>query len=217
VSNAGLVAPAADHSLARLISALAVGWFIASAALGFSGFVAAHGSLIAFFVPAPATAFGLALCASRRLRNWVAGFDAKTLVSAQAVRAAGMAFLAACAVGSLNAKFALWAGLLDCVVGFSAPFVAGQIKQTLETRQRWIVIAWAGVGLLDFLVAIPLARVCRLEDPTSMTAMGYPPLSLITTYLVPLALIDYSMLAGHLWGFAQRSPSAAGRTSATPC
>jgi hypothetical protein len=53
-------------------------------------------------------------------------------------------------------------------------------------------------GILDFVVAIPLAWRARAADPDSMAALNIPPLSLITTYFVPLALMDYFMLAVHL-------------------
>jgi hypothetical protein len=61
------------------------------------------------------------------------------------------------------------------------------------------------VGILDFVVSIPLAAIVRASDPASMVAITFPPLSLITTYAVPLALIDYFILSAHLW--RQRRPA----------
>jgi hypothetical protein len=197
---------AADPSLTHLIWALAIGWFIASGALGSSGLLAAHASLIALFVPVPVAAFAVALRISRRLRNWVMGFDPQTLVSVQALRMAGISFLAVYAVGKLNAAFALWAGLLDFAVALSAPFVAARMTPILATRQRRLVACWLVLGLVDLLVAIPLARICRAENPASMTALSYPPLSLITTYFVPLALIDYIMLSARIGWLSRRGP-----------
>jgi hypothetical protein len=54
-------------------------------------------------------------------------------------------------------------------------------------------------GLLDFVVAIPLAARLRGRDPASMAALSRPPLSMITTYAVPVALMDYFVLGAQLW------------------
>jgi hypothetical protein len=110
-----------------------------------------------------------------------------------------IAFLAVYAVGKLNGKFALWAGLLDAATGFSAPFAAHYLTPPRTAKQRGLLMAWMAVGILDFVVAIPLAARVRVGDPASMVALTIPPLSLITTYFVPLALMDYVILAVQLW------------------
>jgi hypothetical protein len=55
------------------------------------------------------------------------------------------------------------------------------------------------IGVLDFLVAIPLARICRLEDPASISALSRLPLSMIAEFGVPLAFIAYFILGAQLW------------------
>jgi hypothetical protein len=62
------------------------------------------------------------------------------------------------------------------------------------------------LGIIDFLVAVPLVRIARAEDPTSMVANLFLPLSLITTYFVPIALIDYFVLGAHLWRQRRQGP-----------
>jgi hypothetical protein len=107
--------------------------------------------------------------------------------------------LALYAVGQLNGLFALWAGLLDCAVGFSAPFAGHYLTPTRTAMQRRFLIGWMVAGIADFLVAIFLARMARIADPASMAALNMPPLSVITTFLVPLALIAYFIRGAHLW------------------
>jgi hypothetical protein len=161
--------------------------------------LAEHPLLIGPFVIVPLVTFVAAFAISSRVRAWSFAFDTRALVTVQAVRAAGMSFLAVYAVGQLNGKFALWAGLLDCAVGFSAPFAGHYLTPIRTVMQRRLLIAWMVLGIADFLVAIFLARMGRIDDPASMAALNMPPLSMITTYFVPLALIAYFILAAHLW------------------
>jgi hypothetical protein len=74
-------------------------------------------------------------------------------------------------------------------------------------------MAWMAAGILDFVVAIPLAARERTADPGSMVALNIPPLSMITTYFVPLAIIDYFILAVHL--LRQRRPARLLRDNGT--
>jgi hypothetical protein len=60
------------------------------------------------------------------------------------------------------------------------------------------------VGILDFLVAMPLGAIVRAGDPASMSAMTMLPLSMFSTFFVPVALMDYFILGAHLW--RQRGP-----------
>jgi hypothetical protein len=178
---------------------IAIVWFVLDAALGWARFFSKQTRLIFLFVVTPVLVFGIAFAVSRRVRAWAWAFDTRTLVFIQTVRVGGIAFLAVYAVGKLNGKFALWAGLLDAATGFSAPFAAHYLTPPRTTKQRGLLIAWMAAGILDFVVAIPLAARVRAGDPASMVALTIPPLSLITTYFVPLALIDYFLLAVQLW------------------
>jgi hypothetical protein len=175
------------------------------------GFFSEHTRSIPLFVLGPVAVFILAFVSSRRLRAWSLAFDLKELVAIQTARVGGFAFLAVYALGQLNPKFALWAGSLDCVVGFSAPFAAHYLAPPRTARQRLLLLSWMAVGVIDFLVAIPLARICRFEDPASMSALTRPPLSMIPEFFVPLALIAYFILGAQLW--RKRSGSAANAES----
>ena len=190
--------------------AIAVVWFGVSTFLGARGFYSEHARAIPLLVLGPVAVYMLAFAFSQRLRAWTLAFDLKELVAVQTARVGGIAFLAVYAVGQLNPKFALWAGGLDCVVGFSAPFAAHYLAPPRTARQWFLLVAWIAIGVVDFLVAIPLARICRIEDPASMSALSRPPLSMITQFFVPLALIDYLILSAQLWRLRSRSVAAAG-------
>lgn len=185
--------------ISQTMMTIATVWFAVTAALGFSGFFSRYSRFVGLFTVTPMIIFSVAFAVSSRIRAWAFAFDTRTLVFVQAFRVAGIAFLAVNAVGKLNGMFALWAGLLDGAVGFSAPFAAHYLTPTRTAKQRGLLIAWMVPGILDFLVAIPLARKARVADPASMVALAKPPLSMITTYFVPLALIDYFILSAHLW------------------
>jgi len=185
--------------MSQTMLTIAIVWFVLDAALGWARFFSKQTRLIFLFVVTPVIVFGVAFAVSRRVRAWAFDFDTRTLVFVQTVRVGGIAFLAVYAVGKLNGKFALWAGLLDAATGFSAPFAAHYLAPPRTTKQRGLLIAWMATGILDFVVAIPLASRVRAADPASMVALTIPPLSLITTYFVPLALIDYFILVVHLW------------------
>jgi hypothetical protein len=183
----------------RTMWGVAALWFGVSAALGANQSFAEHPLLIGPFVVVPLICFAAAFVASSTLRTWAFALDTRTLVTVQTARVAGLSFLAVYAVGRLNGNFALWAGSLDCAIGFSAPFVAQYLTPTRTAMQRRLLIAWIIPGIADFLVAIVLARMARIGDPSSMVALNMLPLSMITTFFVPLALIDYFLLGARLW------------------
>jgi len=184
--------------IARTVLGIAIVWFVVDAVLGFTGFFSRHLRQLYLFTVTPVIAFAGVFAVSRRLRTWAFALETRTLVSAQALRAGGLAFLAAAAVGNFNRAFALWAGLLDIATGLSAVVAAHSLVPARSARKRGLLAAWMAAGLLDFVVAIPLAARLRARNPTSMVASGIPPLSFITTYAVPLALIDYFILTAQL-------------------
>ena len=194
-----------DSGLTRTMWAIAIVWFALNVALGVSGFLSEHPGLNRTFVLGSPIAFAVAFAVSPRVRAWAFAFDTRTLVTAQTVRVGGIAFLAVYAVGQLDGRFALWAGGLDCAVGFSALFAGYYLTPPRTTRQRTLLIAWMVPGILDFLVAIPLAAMARLADPASVSALTRPPLSMIIAFFVPLALIDYFVIGAHLWRPRERA------------
>ena len=85
------------------------------------------------------------------------------------------------------------------MVGFSALFASYYLTPVRTARQRSLLIGWMALGIIDFPVAVLLARMARAEDPASMVALTALPLSLITTWGVPIALVAYFILGTHLW------------------
>ncbi len=188
-----------DSAVTWTLGSIVSVWFVVNAALGFSGFFSDHTRVIFLFVLTPIAAFVVAFALSPSLRAWAFAVDTRALVFFQAVRTGGIAFLSLYAVGGLNGAFALWAGLIDAATGASAPFAAQYLTPTRTARQRRRLIAWMAAGILDFVVAMPLAAIVRAADPSSMAALSVPPLSMITTFAVPVACIAYFILGAHLW------------------
>jgi len=62
-----------------------------------------------------------------------------------------------------------------------------------------LLVARMALGIIDFAVAIPLAAIIRASDPASVAALTAPPLSMITTWGVPMAIMGYFILGAHLW------------------
>jgi len=186
-------------AVSRTMWGIAIVWFGMAVALAATGHLAEYSRFIGPFAVLSPILFVLAFVVSSRVRAWALAFDVRTLVTAQALRIGGVAFIAVYAVGRLNGKFALWAGGLDCLVGLSALFAAHYLTPAQTARQRRLLIGWMVLGILDFAVAIVLARMARAEDPASMVALTALPLSLITTWGVPIAIIAYFILGAHLW------------------
>jgi hypothetical protein len=188
-----------SSAVSRTLWAIAVLWFAVAASVGGSGFLSEHRQYIFVFVLTPMIVFGIAFGASPRLQAWAFTLDTRTLVFAQAVRTGGAAFVAVYAAGKLNGAFALWAGLIDIAVGLSAPFAAQYLTPVRTAKQRRLLIGWMAFGVLDFIVAIPLAAIVRASDPASMAQMSMLPLCMISTFFVPIAVMDYFILGAHLW------------------
>jgi hypothetical protein len=192
---------------------IAMVWCAVNAALGASRFISEHPAFNRAFVLGAPILFVIAFAGSASLRAWAFAFDTRTLIAAQALRVGGIAFLAVHAVGKLDGTFAWWAGSLDCAVGFSALFVASYLTPVRTAWQRNLLIAWMVPGILDFLVAIPLAMTARLHDAASRIALTRPPLSMIASHFVPLALTTTSSSAHtsgertHRHDFGVRTPS----------
>lgn len=186
-------------AVTRTMWGIAIVWFGAAVALSATGRLAEYSRFIGPFAVISPLLFVLAFAVSPRIRAWAFAFEARTLVTAQALRVGGVAFLAVYAVGRLNGTFALSAGGLDCVVGFSALFAGYYLTPAQTAKQRGLLVAWMALGIIDFPVAVLLARIARADDPASMVALTGLPLSLITTWGVPIALIAYFILGTQLW------------------
>jgi hypothetical protein len=144
---------------------------------------------VAVAVPVGATALALG---SARVRAWVHGLDLRVLVTMQAWRTMGFAFLVLAAMGRLPAGFALPAGLGDVAIALTAPFVAAGLP-----RGRRTFLVWTALGIADLLVAVSLGVLYSqsawgvLADGVTTAAVADFPLALIPVFLVPLSLITH--------------------------
>jgi hypothetical protein len=133
-------------------------------------------------------------------RRWLGGalfrgihaLDRQALVALQVWRVGGLFFLVEWARGHLPGGFALPAGIGDILVGLTAPLVVALLARHQGERAfAW----WNGLGLLDLVVAVG-AGVLHASGPLGLLAGAVPsdmvaryPLSLVPTFLVPLAVI----------------------------
>jgi hypothetical protein len=133
--------------------------------------------------------------------------DRQVLVALQIWRVGGLFFLVEWARGHLPGGFALPAGVGDILVGLSAPLVVARLARGQGERAfAW----WNALGLLDLVVAVS-AGVLHASGPLGVLTGELPsdlvaryPLSVVPTFLVPLAIILH--LAG--WRATQAAVSA---------
>jgi hypothetical protein len=133
--------------------------------------------------------------------------DRQVLVALQIWRVGGLFFLVEWARGHLPGGFALPAGVGDILVGLSAPLVVARLARGEGERAfAW----WNALGLLDLVVAVS-AGVLHSSGPLGVLTGELPsdlvaryPLSVVPTFLVPLAIILH--LAG--WRATQAAVSA---------
>jgi hypothetical protein len=162
-------------------------------------------------------------------RRWLGGvlfggihaLDRQALVALQVWRVGGLFFLVEWARGHLPGGFALPAGIGDILVGVTAPLVVALLARHRGVRAfAW----WNGLGLLDLVVAVG-AGVLHASGPLGLLAGAVPsdmvaryPLSLVPTFLVPLAVIlhlEGALQARRLAGVGTgRAPE--GKTSTSP-
>lgn len=149
--------------------------------------------MVAPIVVLPAL-WALACLWSVRLRVTMRALDFSAITAVQGMRIAGIAMLALWAAGVMTPVFALWAGGLDVVVGLTAVPLAYLVAVRCPVPRR-LLRAWHGLGLLDFVVAVPLGLAATpstlgvLGATPSTAAMFSFPLSFIPMVGVPFTII----------------------------
>jgi hypothetical protein len=188
--------PPAGMELTRTLILLAA-WFFVAVWLGVTGRLVAAGT--------PPIALGativvplLLFAVDGRLGNPIFGgflrLGLPALIALQTFRIIGITFVIAWLGGTLPAGFALPAGLGDVAVGLSAPFVAAAVLQ--RRRHHAVVARWWSVAAVADLVIAVTSGVLHSSTPFGVLAgavttdgMARYPLSLIPTFLVPVALL----------------------------
>ncbi len=199
----------------RLASAMFLTWaLIALMGVLFGAFFTAPGQpslgislqLLAVLIGTP-----LALRIWPALRDSVRTLDPALLTAMQGWRVLGMMFLFMLALGNLPAIFAIPAGIGDVLVGVIAPFLVLRIRRgTLPLA----TMSWfAGLGILDFIVAFTLGNYVNLTVPNSagFASMGALPLVLVPGFLVPA----FTMLHIAAW-YSYREQLREGEAASRP-
>jgi hypothetical protein len=112
--------------------------------------------------------------------HWFAGFHASRIVF-------GYAFLAIYDMGELPAEFALQAGYGDVATGMLGAAAAYLYVQNKKYARKAAII-WNVVGLVDFLLVLPLG--IRFIHP-DMPVRDFYPFYLIPCFVVPLFLLTH--------------------------
>ncbi len=177
---------------------LLAAWFFLAVWLGATDKLTAQG--------APPVGIGVAILlplagfvADRRLGGRLFGgllrLDLPALIALQTFRIVGVVFVVAWMGGALPAGFALPTGLGDMAIGLTAPLVAAAV---VRRRPHHLALArlWTVLGMADLVIAVtsgvlhgrsPIGLLAA--GPVTTDAMARYPLSLIPTFLVPLALM----------------------------
>ena len=188
--------PRTGDEVTRTLLLLA-GWFFFAIWLGLTGTLNQHG--------APPIGLGAAILlplavfvADRRLGSPLFGglvrLELPALIALQTFRIGGVVFVVAWMGGSLPAGFALPAGLGDMAIGLAAPFVAAAV---IRRRPHHLALAriWNVLGVADLVIAVTSgvlhgrSPIGLLAGPVTTDVVTRYPLSLIPTFLVPLALM----------------------------
>jgi hypothetical protein len=180
----------------RVLVLLAL-WFFVAIALGLSGALGGDGPPIglALAMTVPLLAFVVDGFLGGPLFGQLRELSVPTLIAIQTFRVVGALFLVASwSQRALPAAFALPAGLGDVAIGLLAPFVSAAVSRRAP-RHRARAIAWNVAGLADLVAAVFLG-VTHTDSPLGIfatqpttDALARYPFSLITTFLVPIAII----------------------------
>lgn len=194
-------------------------WFFVAIALGVTGALGGGDGPpigLALAMTIPLLAFVVDGLVGSPLFGQVKELPLSTLVAAQTFRIVGVVFLVAWERGTLPAAFALPAGLGDVAVGLLAPFVAAAVSRGAPGHRFW-AIAWNVAGLADLVSAVFLG-VTHTDSPLGIfvthpttDALAFYPFNLITTFLVPIAIILHAIALRQLTGAIRQGPGSGPR------
>jgi hypothetical protein len=203
--------PHVGDPIARTLILLA-GWFFIAVWLGVSGKLNQHGAPplgLAAALLLPLAVFAADRRWGSPLFGGLVRLDLPALIVPQTFRIVGVVFVVAWMTGTLPAGFALPAGLGDIAIGLAAPFVATAVAQRRPGHLRLARI-WNVLGTIDLVTAVALG-VLHGRSPIGLLAGSVPtdamtryPLSLIPTFLVPIALMLHVATFRRLRATAER-------------
>lgn len=194
----------------RLFSYITIIWFLATLGLAqipyfqdpiswtdgdWKGFLV-FGSLLMV----PVTLLILAWHKSPKFQAFLNQIPTWLLISTQVYRLAGIFFLIFYFQDKLPLEIGLVNGILDVVVAIGAVIVATVVYQK-GVKANSLVLAWNGIGLLDFASAFTMVGVSFfgiVNISPAPTLMAMPPLTLISIFQVPLAMFIHIYLIARI-------------------
>jgi hypothetical protein len=184
-----------------VIGGILVGWFIFTAVAPRSGALAG--------IVLPVVLFPLLLTLSTKGRRLLAGATIAPLIGLHVTRLVGGLFILLHAEGRLANPFAAiagWGDILSAVLAVPAAILAYRAR---EGWQNW-VLAWNGIGTIDFITAVFLGATSQVGTPIRIffeapgaALLGELPWRFIPAYFVPLYLVIHVVLFVRLWPFGR--------------
>ncbi|WP_373520839.1 hypothetical protein [Aquiflexum sp.] len=116
------------------------------------------------------------------------------------IRFAGIFFLVFYFKEKLPFEIGVVNGLLDIIVAVTAIILALMVYKTGNKFNK-LVLAWYGLGLLDFTSAftvVGLSFFGLISVSPALTPMGLPPLTLISIFQVPIAMFIHIYLINRI-------------------
>jgi hypothetical protein len=142
---------------------------------------------------------------SASLRQIVAALPVHLLIGVQVYRVLGAIFYVGWRSGELPVAIGPVTALFDVTIGLTAPLVA---YFAWSSRARPVVIAWNGLGLIDFAYAIMISLLAGPLDVLTLTPgphlLGELPLSLIVVWAVPLSVMLHAFVLARMLPQADR-------------
>ena len=194
--TASIRQPRTGDEITRTLLLLA-GWFFVSVWLGSTGKLIPRGGPplgLAAAVLLPLAVFVADRRLGRRLFGGLVRLELPALIALQTFRIIGVFFVVAWMAGTLPAGFALPAGIGDMAIGVAAPFVAAAVVRR-DRHHLALARTWSVLGMADLVLAVTSgvlhgrSPIGLLAGPVTTDAMARYPLSVIPTFLVPLALM----------------------------
>ncbi len=201
----GLIAAYSWNKL-RAVSYLVLAWLVLAVGLAQIPYLQVKGEwqsgdLIGFMffsilLMIPLAGLFIAWQKSSAFKNFLDAVPTWVLVSTQAYRIVGLAFLFYYFQGALPFEVGFVSGVYDLLVASSAVVIAWLLYHK-SIKEKLFVVGWCGFGLLDFAVAftiVGLSFLGLIQLVPEPTAMAMPPLTIISIFQVPLAIFIHVYL-----------------------
>jgi len=175
-------------------------WFILSLLLSFKGFFKSTEQFskgdvsgliyLIILMCIPIVTFFVLLNKSKSFEKAMNSISLKFIIFIQLYRILGVYFIILLLANRAPALFALPAGLLDILIGISAPFVAFKAIRSFSVVPK----IWNYIGILDFIIAFSLYflyfpfKIIKISPDMIMWG-GFFPVAFIVMFIVPLSTI----------------------------